>query len=191
MNCLLTNVNKLPIIAKHLSSQFKLNQVADLQCWYTPPCNVNNCSIHKFIDKITSTVIDQQHAAHPSKWTHPSPALKAAQQNSDSCKVAASHLTSGKVPQSPPGNQHNEMRHNVRHTSLAPDRLLITAGDSHLFTPGGEKNKIIVPHNVAPGLLYHLHNRTLGQHPPMSQLKALFNRSFYTWNLQPLLDLLY
>ena len=58
MNQLLTNVNKLPIIAKHISSKFKLNQVADLQSHYTPPCNVNSCSIHKFIDEVTSTVMD-------------------------------------------------------------------------------------------------------------------------------------
>ena len=30
MNRLLTNVNKLPIVAKYLSSKFKLNQVPDL-----------------------------------------------------------------------------------------------------------------------------------------------------------------
>lgn len=58
MNRLLTNVNKLPIVAKHLSSKFKLNQVADLLSCYTPSCNVSNCSIHKFINEVTSTVID-------------------------------------------------------------------------------------------------------------------------------------
>ena len=57
MNRLLTNINKLPVTAKHLSSKFKLNQIADLQSRYTPLCNVTNCSIHKFIDEITSTVI--------------------------------------------------------------------------------------------------------------------------------------
>ena len=83
------------------------------------------------------------------------------------------------------------MRHYIRHATLAPDGLLITAGDSHIFTPGEPKNKIIIPHNIAPGLLYHLHNKSPGQHPSMSQLKAQFNRLFYTWNLQPLLDSLY
>ena len=77
------------------------------------------------------------------------------------------------------------------HAQLAPDGLLITAGDSLTFTPGHLKNKIIIPHNLAPGLLYHLHNKSLGQHPSMSQLKAQFNRSFYTCNLQPLLNSLY
>merc|ERR1712240_654664 len=58
MNRLLTNINKLPVIAKHFSSKFNLNQVATLQSPYTPPCNVTNCSIHKFIDEVTKTIID-------------------------------------------------------------------------------------------------------------------------------------
>ena len=103
MNQLLTNVNKLPIIAKHLSSKFKLNQVADLQSRYTPPCNVTNCSIHKFIDEVTSTVIDP--AARCSSFQVDASfsnrqAWKAVQQNSDSCKAAVAHLISGKVPHS-------------------------------------------------------------------------------------------
>ena len=82
-------------------------------------------------------------------------------------------------------------RHYIRHVSLAQDGLIITTGDSQIYTTVGEKNKIMVPHKVAPGLLYHLHNKTPGQHPPMSQLKTVFNRTFYTWNLQSLLDSLY
>ena len=110
---------------------------------------------------------------------------------SDSCKAAVAHLTSGKVPHNKPGDQHNEMRHYIRHAKLAPDGLLITTGDSITYSPGQLKNKIIVPHNIAPGLLYHLHNQQPDAHPSMSQLKAKFNRTFYTWNLQPLIDSLY
>ena len=83
------------------------------------------------------------------------------------------------------------MRHYVCDVMLAPDRLLIAAGDNLTYTPGEEKNKIIVPHNVAPGLLYHLHNKRPGQHPSMMQLKAIINRTFNMWNLQSLLDSLY
>ena len=79
---------------------------------------------------------------------------------------------SGKVPHNKPRDQHNEMRHYIRHATLAPDSLLITAGDSNIYTPGQKKNKIIVPHNVAPRLLYHLHNKSPGQHPSMSHLES-------------------
>ena len=56
MNRLLTNVNKLPIIAKHISSKFKLNQEADLQSRYTLKCKFNSCSIHKFINEVKNDV---------------------------------------------------------------------------------------------------------------------------------------
>ena len=104
--------------------------------------------------------------------------LVQAQSNSDACKAAISHLKSGKVPHSKPGQINNEMCYYVNNATLAPDRLLTTAGESQSFDLGGQKNKIMVLHNVAPGLLYHMHNQELGQHPSMAQLKARFNRTF-------------
>ena len=83
------------------------------------------------------------------------------------------------------------MRFYVKHATLAPDGLLITTGDSQPQDVVGEKNKIIVPHNIAPGLLYHMHNQSVGPHPSLNQLKARFNRTFYMWNLQPILDSIY
>ena len=194
MNRLLTNINKLPIIAKHVSAKFNLNQAADIQSRHTPVCNTDVCSIHRFIDEVSNTIVDPAarcSAIQDDRSFDNRIAWKAAQQNSDSCKAAVAYLISGKVPHSKAGDQHNETRHYVRHATLAPDGLLVTDGDSHTFTIGENKKKIVVPHNVAPGLLHHLHNRATNPHPPMAQLKALFNRSFYTWNLQTILDSLY
>ena len=80
------------------------------------------------------------------------------------------------------------MRFYVKHATLAPDGLLITTGDSQPQDVVGEKNKVIVPHNIVLGLLYHMHNQSLDPHPTMNQLKVRFNRTFYPWNLQPILD---
>lgn len=55
-------------------------------------------------------------------------AWRAAQAQSHACKVAVSHLKSGKVPTSKPGDLNNKIRHYVRHGSLAPDGLLVTVG---------------------------------------------------------------
>ena len=116
----------------------------------------------------------------------------AAQTQSDACKAAISHLKSGKVPTSKPGDLNNEIRHYVRHGSLAPDGLLITAGDQSTYSLGEPKQKIVVPHHLAAGVLFHLHNNVkFAQHPSITQLKQIFNRHFYTWNLGPLLDQLY
>ena len=54
------------------------------------------------------------------------------------------------------------------------------------------RQKIVIPHNVTPGLLHHLHNnRSFQTHPFMNQLKMAFQWRFYTWSLQPLIDSLY
>ena len=119
-------------------------------------------------------------------------AWRAAQNQSDSCKAAISHLQSGKVPSNKKGDLHNEIRHYVRTGILAPDGLLVTEGDQSTYAPGDPKTKIIVPHHLAAGVLFHLHNNIkFAEHPSMSQLRQTFNRNFHTWNLAPLLDELY
>ena len=132
MNRLLTNVSNLPIIAKRLSSKFNLNQAADLQNRYTPPCNASNCSVHQFIDEVTNTVMDtvgrcSSFQVDASFANHQ--ARLVAQQNLDACKWAVAHLTSGKVQHAKPRDQHNKMQNYVRHATLAPDGLLITTSD--------------------------------------------------------------
>ena len=50
----------------------------------------------------------------------------------------------------------------------------------------------MVPHHLAAGVLFHLHNNVrFAEHPSQTQLKQVFNRHFYTWNLGPLLEELY
>ena len=66
---------------------------------------------------------------------------------------------------------NNEIRFLIRNATIAPDGLLVTKGDSNIFVPGEPKEKIIVPHNVAPGTLYHMHNsRHFVTHPSQNQL---------------------
>ena len=210
MNRFLSNVNKIPIVVKHLSGKYDLNTLSDHQSRHPSECTAEVCSIHKFISEISTTVLDPASKCAPIKpIIEPEPdfilganqvnstffnraAWIQAQENNDSCKAAKYHLMSGKTPTTMSGNLNNEIRFLIRTTKLAPDGLLVTRGDSSVFVPGEPKEKIIVPHNVAPGTLYHLHNSThFGNHPSKSQLKTVFNRRFYTWNLQPLLDKLY
>ena len=119
-------------------------------------------------------------------------AWKAAQNQSDSCKAAISHLQSGKVPSNKKGDLYNEICYYVWHGILASDGLLVTEGDQSIYAPGDPKTKIVVPHHLAAGLLFHLHNNIkFAEHPSMSQLKQTFNRNFHTWNLSLLLEELY
>merc|ERR1712101_98016 len=58
MNRFLTNINKVPISIKHLSSKFNLNEVADHQSRNLSSCSAVNCSIHRFISGLSDTVVD-------------------------------------------------------------------------------------------------------------------------------------
>ena len=58
MNRFLTNINKVPISIKHLSSKFNLNEVADHQSRNPSSCSAVNCSIHRFISGLSDTVVD-------------------------------------------------------------------------------------------------------------------------------------
>merc|ERR1712240_530862 len=99
-----------------------------------------------------------------------------AQDNNDSCKAAKTHLMSGKTPTTKSGDLNNEIRFLIRNAKLASDGLLVTKGDSNIFVPGERKEKIIVPHNVAPGTLYCMHNsKHFVTHPSQNQLRTAFN----------------
>ena len=104
-----------------------------------------------------------------------------AQNNNEACKMAKHHLMTDKMPTQKAEDLHNEMIFLIRTTSIAADSLLVTQGDSITYKPGNPKEEIVVPHNVAPGLLYHLHNnQSFAKNPSKSQLILIFNRRFYT-----------
>ena len=58
MNRFLSNINKIPIIVKHLSGKYDLNTISDHQSRHPSDCTSNTCSIHKFIDDLADTVLD-------------------------------------------------------------------------------------------------------------------------------------
>ena len=200
MNRFLSNVNRIPITVKHLSGRYNLNEISDHQSRHPASCNAETCSIHKFISELSDSVMDPaaKCAAIDLPPTNLDTSLynraawRSAQEKSNSCRAAKSHLTTGKTPTNKSGDMNNEIRFLIRTATVAPDGLLVTEGDSSTYIPGEPKEKIIVPHNIAAGTLYHLHNsKHFVTHPSQHQLKTAFNRRFYTWNLQPLLDDLY
>ena len=58
MNRFLSNINKIPITVKHLSGKYDLNTISDHQSRHPSECQANTCSIHKFIQELTDTVIN-------------------------------------------------------------------------------------------------------------------------------------
>ena len=60
----------------------------------------------------------------------------AAQERSNSCRSANSHLATGKVPTTKSGDMNNEIRFLIRNATIAPDSLLVTKGDTTTFAIG-------------------------------------------------------
>ena len=81
-----------------------------------------------------------------------------AQKESVAYKWAISHLSSGKVPTNKPSDLFKEMILYICHCSLATDNFLITHGNISAYSPRDPKNKMVVPHSIPAGLLFHLYN---------------------------------
>lgn len=170
MNRFLSNINKIPIVVKHLNGKYNLNNISDHQSPHPSNCEAQTCAIHKFINELTNTVVDPAAKCTPLKFDASffnRAARLAAQEHSDSCKAAKLHLTTGKVPTTKGRDVNNKIRFLIRNTTIAPDGLLVTKGDSSIFVPGEPKEKIVVPHNVALGTLSHAQQQTL-RHTPIA-----------------------
>ena len=58
MTSFLSNINRIPIISRHISGKAKLNPFADLQSRAPSACCAETCSIHKFVEEAIDSVID-------------------------------------------------------------------------------------------------------------------------------------
>ena len=126
MNRFLSNINKIPISVKHLSGKYDLNQICDHQSRHPSECETDHCSIHRFISDMSETVLDPATRCGPIQPLNTffnQAAWLQAQRNNDSCRTAVSHLTSGKVPTTKPGDMNNEIRFLIKHATIAPDGL--------------------------------------------------------------------
>ena len=113
MNRFLSNINKIPITVKHLSGNYNLNTISDHQSRHQSECDSQTCSIHKFIQELSDSIIDPAARCALIKIENiffNRAAWLQAQQNNDSCRAAKSHLISGKVPTSKAGDMNNEIR---------------------------------------------------------------------------------
>ena len=63
----------------------------------------------------------------------------------------------GKIPTKKAGALYNKIRQYARYGSIAKDGLLVIKKDNFLKLKDEAKEKIVVPSNIAPGLLFHLH----------------------------------
>ena len=200
MSSFLTNVNRIPIISQHISGKAKLNPLADLQSRHPPQCDSDVCTIDKFINTSIDGIITNEPkcAAMGSLlkmniFTNRN-AWKKAQADNQACAFAIHLLSSGKTPPKAVGKTagpyFNEVRFYCREGALANDGLLVSKTQLKATIENVPKEKIIVPKHLVPALLWHLHNH-YDEHPTKHQQKVLFQRSFFTMNLEKHLNNLY
>ena len=133
--------------------------------------------------------ISEPHLAVPITLSNRA-AWKATQKHCAVCKTTFHCLTVGKTPSSKVGEKNSAIRQYVREASIAKDGLLVVKEVNKDITGGISREKIVVPQQLLDGLLYQLHN-TVPQHPSKTQLKAQFQRMFYTIGLDSHLSTLY
>ena len=106
MSSFLTNINRIPIISKHISGKAKLNIVADLQSRTSSDCPTELCSIHKFVSEAMDGVIENKESTvtenkllmfHTDVFNN-KVAWKKAQENNAACGYAKHLLSTGKPP---------------------------------------------------------------------------------------------
>ena len=197
MSSFLANVNRTPIISKHISGKAKLNPISDLQSRFPAQCHSDHCSIHKFINETIDAVVDP--GAKNCTFNNESgfdnrEAWKSAQLKNQACIVAKQLLETGKPPPKACGKTagefYNDVRQYYREASIANDGLLVVKSQPNLISGNVLRERIVVPKPLVPALLYHMHNHN-NSHPSKSQQRLLFQRQFYAIHLDKHLDLLY
>ena len=196
MSSFLTNVNRTPIISKHISGKANLNPIPDLQSKYPASCQSDHCSIHKFIDDIIDSAVDSS-AKNCSINTDSNyssrEAWRIAQLGNHACVIAKQLLTTGKHPPKAVGRTsgefYNDVRQYCRDASIASDGTLIVNTPPEITSGNITRHRIVVPKPLVPALLYHMHNHN-NSHPTKMQQKQAFQRQFYAIQLDKHLDAL-
>ena len=196
MSSFLTNINRTRIESRHISGKAKLNPFSDIQSRVVPECNIEGCSIHKFIDEAIDSIVDEgaKNCRIESTGFSNRVSWLNSQKANQACNTARQLLTSGKPPPKAIGKNTgefwNDVRQYCREATIANDGLLVVKAEPDMMSGNLSRERIVVPKPLVPALLYHLHNHN-DQHSVKSQQKANFSRQFYAIHLDKHLELLY
>ena len=196
----LTNVNRTPVISKHISGKARLNSFSDMQSRFPPDCDSEYCSIHKFLSESIESIVDDGAKNCAIKDDHTEAgysnreAWKTAQESNHACKETKKLLSSGKPPPKALGKHSgelwNDIRQYCREATITKDGLLVVKSKPDVISGNVIRDRTVIPKPLVPALLYHIHSHR-DQHPTRSQQKSIFQRQFFAIGLDKHLDLLY
>ena len=186
----ISNINRLPIIVQLASGKSKQNQSSDYQSRHPSKCSSQHCSICSFVLDTADSVLIPAAINHLDATTilHSKSAWNQIQDQQKACRDAKYLLKSGKTPTKQSGKVFSEIRRLCAVAKLSKDNLLIVPSQQNKYSTSN-KDLIVIPQTHLPAVIWQIHNQL--EHPTRSQLKANFDKSFYSVGLNPALDQLY
>ena len=172
-------LSNYPITMCHLKGTS--NPTSDFSSRHPQECSDSSCQICKFVNDTASSVVASVHVSDVLSGQARMPFLnsnawRSAQHDCNDLRRTYAHLSKGTRPSRKTRNIRN-LRRYLQVASISSDGLLIHRKQDPYVA---ERNLIIVPQQILPGLLtaLHLHFR----HATRNQLLQLFNRYFYALN---------
>ena len=172
----LSTVSSHNVTISHLKGES--NQTSDFNSRLPIECANTSCQICKFVNAISTTVVNSVTVDEVLSGTGNMPYLNssawvAAQHDCSQLRRTYAHLTQGTRPSRKTRNVKDLRRYLQVSTVNSNGVLVVKKMDPFLH----ERELIIVPTFVLPGLLTALH--LYFGHATSSQLQKVFNRRFY------------
>lgn len=189
---MITNVNRVPIIIQMANGKNNLNQCGDFQSRHPSVCSSEHCAICSFVNEKSNATLDpfaiNAISTSGANLFSNKSAWNKIQDEQKACREAKFLLKTGKTPSKQSGKVYSEIRRLCSIAKLNKDNLLYVPSRQNKFS-SQTTELIIVPSNYLPALLWQLHNNL--HHPTKSQLKAQFDKSFYSVGLTSELETIY
>ena len=188
----INNINRLPIIVQLASGKANQNASSDYQSRHPSICTSEYCSICTFVSETSDAVLLPTLAAinnaNEIDGMNNKNAWKKIQDQQKACREAKYLLKSGKTPNKLTGKINSEIRRLCTVAKLNKDNLLIVESQPNKYSTI-RSELIVIPQTHLPALLCQLHNSQ--QHPSKSQLKAQFDKLYYSVGLMAAIEKLY
>ena len=193
---LITNVNRIPLIVQMASGKSNLNACGDFQSRHPSQCESEHCAICSFVHEKSNSTLDP-FALNSTTVDNPDPnqplfqnrnAWNKIQDEDKACSETKFFLKSGKTPSKRSGKTYSEIRKLCSIAKVNSQNLLIVPAKPNRYS-SVTTELTVIPSIYLPALLWQLHNNL--QHPTKSQLKANFDKSFYSVGLTAELEQVY
>ena len=172
----LSQLSSYNVSLHHIKGE--LNAASDYSSRHPIECLNKSCQICKFVEDTAASAVRSLKVedvlsgnlrmpfSNPNAW-------KSAQQESHDMRRAFAHLSHGTRP-SKKSRNINHLRSYLQKCTINDQGLIVhRKQDEHM----GNRELIVVPHEVLPGLISALH--TSFTHPTSHQMTKLFGRYFF------------